>query len=270
MGITRLLKVNSKLLWLVVLGSVASSTCTAFAVLPDSKEAVPATQSQNAAGLSDQSLLENTADVAMSERHYELAIRTYEQVERKSAGAWNKLGVAYEHMGLYQKARSSYEQAIKLDRKLGDAYNNLGTVFYVQHNAKQAERYYKKAIKLNPNSASAFENLGTSYFNRHKYHQGSEAYQDAFRIDPGIFTRSAIFGVKSVDDKSEIANISFFLAELYAQNGMKELALTYLIKAVNQGFHDEARIQNDKELASVREMPGFTVLMKTDKGPRPE
>lgn len=204
--------------------------------------------------------LETQADVALAQGRYVTAIDKYQQLDLTQARILNKLGVAYERLGGMQKARQDFEGAIRLDPKLSAAYNNLATVYYAEHNDKKAEQFYKKSIKLDPKNASAFKNLGTSYFVRRKYRKGAEAYEEAIRLDPDTFTHDGINVAPF--DPSLLAEMNFYLAELCAKNGQMQAALTYLKKAVAQGFHDQRRLDNDTALASVRQMPEFDPRIK--------
>ncbi|MDT9071277.1 tetratricopeptide repeat protein, partial [Escherichia coli] len=54
------------------------------------------------------------------------------------ADIWNEEGVLHEARGDYPRARSAYQQALKIRRNLGDerqlaqSYDNLGYIFFLE------------------------------------------------------------------------------------------------------------------------------------------
>jgi len=136
--------------------------------------------------------------------------------------AYNNLGVSYQHLEEFDKAKESYEKAIELVEEadvvyhkahmnLGNTYSDLGQyekalLFYkkgaelqpgdanVYYNPGNAYRKlnkhelaidsYEKAIELDPNHDKAFNNLGIVYYNMGDYEKALELYEKAFEINP--------------------------------------------------------------------------------------
>lgn len=204
---------------------------------------------------------ETRADVMSAHHQYVAAIAAYKQIQPETAVIANKLGVAYEHMFLNSDARDSFERSVKMDRNYGPAYNNLGTIYYQQKNYKKAERYYKKAVKLDPQNALVFGNLGTLYLTRRKFHDGTEAYQRAYALNPGIFEEIAENGIADSSSLEDLAYMNYCFAKIFAQAGKNELAVKYLQKAVEEGFHDKSKLAQDEEFAALRGTPEFDRLL---------
>ncbi len=204
--------------------------------------------------------LEQKADLLMAHREYVSAIHVYEAVVSPTAEVLNKTGIAYEKMRMFPQAKVDFELAMAVSPKFPGPSNNLGTVYYAEGDLGKAEKFYKKALKQDPRNASIYNNLGTLYFTKRKMHKGVEAYQQALSLDPGIFQRSSLNGIQATGSKESVALINFYLAETCAQAGMKTAAMAYLRRAVGAGFHDEAKLRDDRNFASLRALPEFQDL----------
>jgi len=165
-------------------------------------------------------------------------------------------------------ARKSYEQAIKLKPDYMEAINNLGTVYFARKNFRRAIRWYTRALKLAPNearSASVYSNLGTAEFSRKQYEKATESYQKALALDPNVFERQSSYGVlleeRSVEER---AKYHFYLAKLYAKDGRSELAIQYLRKALEEGFKEKKKLDEEPDFAGLRDNPAFKELLSRE------
>jgi hypothetical protein len=55
--------------------------------------------------------------------------------------------------------------------------------------------------------------------------------------------------------------MNYFVAETYASAGLKDQALLYLRKAMDEGFKDRKRLIEDKDFAVLRTTPEFQHLL---------
>ncbi len=211
--------------------------------------------------------LEQQADLLMAHREYVSAIHVYEAMTSPTAEVLNKTGIAYEKMRMFAQAKADFTQAMAASPKFLGPSNNLGTVYYAEGDLAKAEKFYKKALKQDPRNASIYSNLGTLYFTRRKMHKGVEAYQQALSLDPEVFQRSAANGIQADGTRESVALINFYLAETCAQAGMKAAAMAYLRRAVGAGFHDEAKVREDRNFASLRAMAEFQDLFPVPAKP---
>jgi len=194
---------------------------------------------------------EGLADVLSARGRYLLAIRTYEALP-PTASIENKMGVACMHMLMFEKARSSFETALKLNPKSPEAYNNLGTLAHSQGDWGRAEKMYRKSLKINPQAANTWQNLGTLYYAKGKFKNGDMAYKKALEIDPNVLENSRNRGITTHAKAGGVSEIHYHLAMTYAQAGSKQLAMQYLRQAINEGFHDRARLLHEKDFADLR------------------
>jgi tetratricopeptide (TPR) repeat protein len=206
--------------------------------------------------------IETRGDIFMARKMYREAIDVFREDKSKNAVIANKIGIAYHQMQQLENARKSYEQAIRLKPDYAEAINNIGTVYYARKSFGRATRYYQRALKYTPKSASIYSNLGTAYFARKKYKEAMEIYQTALKLDPNVFENHGSYGVlleeRSVEER---AKFHFHLAKLYAQAGRNELALQYLRKALEEGFKDKKKMEEDADFQAMRDLPEFKELL---------
>ena len=206
--------------------------------------------------------IETRGDIFMARKMYREAIDVFREDKSKNAVIANKIGIAYHQMQQLENARKSYEQAIRYKPDYAEAINNLGTVYYARKSFGRAIRYYQRALKYTPKSASIYSNLGTAYFARKKYKEAMETYQTALKLDPNVFENHGSYGVlleeRSVEER---AKFHFHLAKLYAQAGRNELALQYLRKALEEGFKDKKKMEEDPDFQAMRDLPEFKELL---------
>ena len=144
-------------IFLCSLAAPAQSSSPLDRVVP----AVPAASRQNNPELTP----EMRGDIYMARKIYREAIDAFRQGPSNDPVLWNKTGIAYHQMMQLDKAKKSYEHAIKLKKDYVEAINNLGTVYYAKKSYRRAVSWYKKALKLSegqPKSASIYMNLGTA------------------------------------------------------------------------------------------------------------
>jgi len=205
---------------------------------------------------------EKRADILMARKMYREAAEMYKEAKPDSAIIQNKIGIAYHQMMQVDIAKRYYEKAIKLDGNYAEAVNNLGTIYYSRKSYRRATKLYQRALKSSPNSASIYSNLGTAFFARRNYKSAAEAYQKALALDPDVFEHRNSWGVllqeRSVDDR---AKFHYYLAKTYAKAGMNERAITYIRKALEEGFSDRKKMMEDPEFTSLRKMPEFQELL---------
>jgi tetratricopeptide (TPR) repeat protein len=175
----------------------------------------------------------------------------------------NKIGIVQLQLSRFPEARKSFETAIRLDRSYSDAYNNLGVVNYLSKDYGRAIKQYRKAINLQGDSAAFHNNLGAAYFARKDFPKAMAAYARALEIDPDVFEHTSRIGVAAMmSSPGDRAEYFYLLARMYARSGATERSLSYLRKAMEEGYKDINKVFRDEEFATVRKDPGFIALMK--------
>ena len=203
---------------------------------------------------------EALGDILNARGRFLAAIHVYEQLP-PTAMVENKLGVACEHMLLFDRARASFETAIRMNPQYAEAYNNLGTLAHSQGDLPRAEKMYKKSLKLKPDSASTLKNLGTLYYAERKFKKGDHTYQQAVALDPRAFDHNPAHDVQAPARIQSVGEMHYHMAMTYAQAGSNKLALDYLRMAIGEGFRDRNRLLHDKEFADLRTTEVFLQMV---------
>jgi tetratricopeptide (TPR) repeat protein len=143
--------------------------------------------------------------------------------------------------------------------------NNLGTIYYAKKSYRRAISQYKKALRMNAESASVWSNLGTGYFARKDYQHASDAWQTALKLNPEVFENRSTQGVLLQDQSvEERGKFHYYLAQTYAKAGRNEMALQYIRKALEEGFKERKRIEDDPAFGAMRELPEFKEVMASE------
>ncbi|HEX4594093.1 MAG TPA: tetratricopeptide repeat protein [Bryobacteraceae bacterium] len=205
---------------------------------------------------------EMRGDILMARKMYREAAEAYKEGPKDSAVLLNKTGIAYHQMLELAAAEKYYRLATRVNREYPEAINNLGTVYYARKGYRRAIGEYKKALRINPKSASIWSNLGMGYFARKEYVRAQESWQQAMALDPDVFENHGTQGVllqeRSVEER---AKFHYFLAEGYAKKGQNDRALLYIRKALEEGFKDRKKLQEDPAFAALQDLPEFKQLM---------
>ncbi|HZU27043.1 MAG TPA: tetratricopeptide repeat protein [Bryobacteraceae bacterium] len=241
-------------------GLVPSPTETAKALPPGGN--VPSTP---AADHKQPLTREMRGDIFMARKMFREAVEQY-KLAPQSANIDNKIGIAYHQLQDLRTAKKYYQLAIHENRTYPDAINNLGTVYYSEKSYRRAISQYKKALKIAPRSATIYSNLGSAYFSRKDYEHAMENYNIALSLDPQVFEHRGTTGVllqeRSVEDK---AMYYYFMARVYAKQGDNDDALQYIRKALEVGFKDRRKFQENPDFAGLQKLPEFQQLMNTEQ-----
>ena len=99
-------------------------------------------------------------------------------IDPKLTEAHNLLGVAYEKKGFSDRARDSFERAVKMQED-ADTLNNLGFSLYQNGNYRAAVDRLKRAAKLAPADERILNNLGLAYCRLGKIDEAYKAFSRA-------------------------------------------------------------------------------------------
>jgi len=249
-------------LWIIVSSlAMAAAAAPAQNVLRDESKAAqsPASDSQKPANLVTP---EVRGDIFMARKMYREAAEAYKEGPKDSAVLLNKTAIAYHQMQELNMAERYYRLAIKVNPQYAEAINNLGTVYYARKSYRRAIGEYKKALRLNPKSGSFWSNLGVGYFARKDYKRATEAWQEALTLDPNVFetrgTQGVLLQERSVEDR---AKFHYSLAQMYAKKGMNDRALLYIRRALEEGYKERKKIEEDPAFADLKALPEFKELM---------
>src|ERR1043165_8915217 len=99
-------------------------------------------------------------------------------LDPKLTEAHNLLGVAYDKKGFADRAKDSFERAVKLEED-AETLNNLGFSLYQNGNYRAAVDRLKRAAKLAPTDERILNNLGLAYCRLGKIDEAYKAFARA-------------------------------------------------------------------------------------------
>ena len=98
-----------------------------------------------------------------------------------------------------------------------------------------------------------------------KYDKATEAYQRALMLDPEVFERRSNYGTLLEDrNVEERAKFHYYLAKMYAKSGRNDMAMQYVRKALEEGFKDKKKFEEDPEFEALRNLPEFKDLLTVE------
>lgn len=99
------------------------------------------------------------------------------------AATYANLGAAYRKLGEDQKARDSYEQALRLNPNQSNAYLGLGQLLEKQNQMDDAIRNYSRSVALRPTD-TGFLLLGHALESAGRRPEALAAYRAALKLSP--------------------------------------------------------------------------------------
>jgi tetratricopeptide (TPR) repeat protein len=214
--------------------------------------------------------LEERADIFMARKNYGEAADYYQRALRqlnfRNAALWNKLGITYQQQMKYHSARKAYGKATHLKKDFAEAWNNIGTTYFMENKFGKSVKYYKRAIEAKGNDAAFHLNLGTSYYHLKKYKEAVDEYRVALGLDPNVLTQQSALGAV-IRARGADVQFYYYMAKAFALNGQAEEAVRYLRRALEDGFRDQKRIEEDPDFDKIRQHPAYVELMKNPPVP---
>src|SRR5262249_34867993 len=142
-------------------------------------------------------------------------------------------------------AEKFYREALKQNPFFLEVLNNIGTVEYARQRFDHALEQYQKALRIRPESPTILLNMGACLFDMKRYDEAIQATQHAIEIDPKILDKASGFGTLIQTSRRSDPMVSFYLAKIYAVQGDKERAISYLNRALDEGFQEYEKITKE-------------------------
>src|SRR5204863_7384973 len=210
--------------------------------------------------LDEATLHERRGDSFFARKMYEDAIVEYRKsitLDRYNASTLNRLGLAYHQSQKLEEAERYYREALKQNPYFLEVLNNIGTVEYVRQRYDAALEQYQKALKIRPESPTILLNLGACLFDMKRYDEALKATQHALEIDPRLMDKVSGFGTLIQTSRRNDPTVSFYYAKIYAAQGDKERAISYLNRALDEGFKEYDKIKAEKAFAVLAKEEGY-------------
>lgn len=153
------------------------------------------------------------------------------------------------------QAVEKIQKALALEDKLPEAHRALGHFHELSADYEKAAEEYQKALAGNSDYTDAQIGLGQVYCALKKYDSALEQLNSALKAHP------------------ELTYVYYAIASVYSMRGDKDLAISWLQKAVDRGFSNVEHINRDSFLNPIRKDPRFVKLLsalkKKKKSPEP-
>lgn len=198
--------------------------------------------------LEEAGLHEKRADSYFARRMYDDAIIEYKKsvaVDRYNASLLNRLGLVYHQSQKLNEAERYYREALKQNPYFLEVINNIGTVEYARQRYEMALEQYQRALKIRPQSPTVLLNMGACLFDLKRYEEAVKATQQAIQMDPKVLERATGFGTLIQTSRRADPMVSYYYARIYAAQGEKDRAISYLHRALDEGFTEYGRIKGD-------------------------
>jgi adenylate cyclase len=194
------------------------------------------------------------------------------------------LGLAQFLSENHEEAHQEFETALGLCTELFEAYYFYGRSCFAQGQFEKAATLFARASEVNPADYQALSLRGLCFRALGRMADAREAFQDCLQrvehhlqLNPddarAVYLGSCCLGglgddVHALDwaDRAlamdpEEASVLYNVACTYALAGKTDKAIDCLEKAMRQGFGHIQWIENDPDLASLRDNPRFNELM---------
>lgn len=125
-------------------------------------------------------------------------------------GIFYNLGIVYEKMKKYSKAREAYEKAIELEPDSLDSVYNLGLVYTELKEYSKAIECFEKVIEDDSEDSNSYFNLGLVYFKMKDYPVAIDYFQRTIDInDDDIYAHFYIGNILKEFGDNEAAKEKF-------------------------------------------------------------
>jgi tetratricopeptide (TPR) repeat protein len=94
-----------------------------------------------------------------------------------------------------------------------------------------------------------------------KFDQAVDQYRTALGLDPNVIRRQSSTGTV-VHAAGTGVDFYFYMAKAFASVGNAPDAVRYLRRAIEDGFNDPKRIENDPDFQKISQYPDFVELLR--------
>lgn len=189
---------------------------------------------------------------------YQGALEEFSQaiaLNPNSARAYNLRGVAFFQLKNYKDAEEQFQKAVVLDGSYVEAYNNLGSLHFAKRQFDQAKEMFLKTLSLSPDYVPALYSLGTLLLLQGKDAEGMSYLSRGIELDPEFLDTHKVLVLDFPKPGSEMAEVYFVYAKVYAARGNVDKTVEFLKKAQKAGFINWGKIREEKEFEAIREDP---------------
>lgn len=183
----------------------------------------------------------------LAEKRYDEAVKEYSEAVRTSGGdpeMLYSLALAYSRAGLKEKAKEAYAEVMEKAPKILEASVNLALMHLEEGQTAKALEILGKGVERHPDSPVLF---------------GPYALALAITGKP---TEALPWMLKAVEAEPGDPSNRYNLAGIYALLGRSDQAVKTLNQAVDCGYLNADKLQEDQVFAPIRDLPEFGAVLK--------
>jgi TolB-like protein/Flp pilus assembly protein TadD/tRNA A-37 threonylcarbamoyl transferase component Bud32 len=207
------------------------------------------------------------------------------ELDPQSAEAHTSRGLAMAFAERYEEADQAFATAIRLNPKLFEAHYFQARAWYQQGKLVLAAASFEEACRMRPDDYQAASFLSQTYEGLGRKAEAAATHQRALQLvekhvelnpdDPRALCLGALelahagqrergleWMRRALAIDPEDSGMLYNAACFYAVQGEREAALTSLEKAVQLGFGLRGWIENDSDLASLRDDPRYQAILQ--------
>lgn len=182
-----------------------------------------------------------------------------------------RLGEAYTRKGNFKKAISSYQQSLIIGQDIALASKGIDDARALQAKQEETVLALQKMVQLNPGDLNSVVSLGKIYRQMGRYSESIAQYQQALILKPGfppfmyelaLAHSDAGDYQKALDVLQDMQRMSpdnptvyYNIACVYAKQNKPDEAVSSLKMAISKGFDQLNLIDEDPDLANIRNTP---------------
>jgi non-specific serine/threonine protein kinase len=198
-------------------------------------------------------------------------------------------GVAISLWRKHDAAQKEFKIAMRLDPKLFEAYYFCARSFYAQGKLSEAVHWFQEAWRIRPEDyqapillASVYDGLGQKKESVETFRASLQIIERHLDMHPDD-ARAVYFGAFSLCHQGEIERglewagkalvmdpdepqVLYNVACVHAKFGDPEKAIDCLEQAIKHGWGQKEWMENDPDLAPLRDRPRFQSLMRSSRG----
>jgi non-specific serine/threonine protein kinase len=198
-------------------------------------------------------------------------------------------GVAISLWRKHEEAQEEFQIAMRLDPKLFEAYYFCARSFYAQGKLAEAIHWFQEASRIRADDYQAPILLASVYSALKRKEEALATYRKSLRIIQKHLemhpddARAVYFGSMSLCELGEPARgmewaekalamdpeepqVLYNVACVYAKFGEPDKSIDCIEQAIAHGWGQKEWMENDPDLANLRDKPRFQSLMRSSRG----
>ncbi len=155
------------------------------------------------------------------------------------------MGEKYEDRNDIANAIYSYSQAIRLDPNYGEAFFARGSLYTVNGDRKKALEDISRAVELQPHNGWLFITRGILYY------------------EEGLFLK-ALPDLRTSTELIPVARVTsyYYLGACFAMLKKPKRAVSYLQKAIGEGYDNVSELKNGAAFRHIRETEEYKTFIR--------